>query len=180
MIKKTRRTKQMKLKATSTINTLATCVSKELARPVLKNICIKGNEAMASNGYILARVEMKGGGSEQPLLYAPGNKLPAKVTTEITSSNDKIKFTSGNTISESCIVNESYPNVDQIYPKDDPVLKIAFNAEYLRIISDLVKGSEDNRVELEFYGERSAMLFKGKSKYKENVSGLLMPLKRKE
>lgn len=77
---------------------------------------------------------------------------------------------------ETLPVEGPYPNVAQVIPSGDPVLRIGFRAELLaRVLSQLARVSDDSAiVTLEFHAPTKAMRFELQTKHGK-ADGLVMP-----
>ena len=173
----------MKLIGSSTLNTLAKFVAKDNDRRALQAVAIIGNEVVATNGCILAKVTLPGEADTAPVLYIPTAKFKASEHPTITRSGDTVNLDTGYMVIKQDIFHDNYPDIDQIIPTTPPEFTIAFSTEYLMILCELFKGSKNrdnivtNYMELDFHGPTSSVVARGNTKHGEAITALIMPLR---
>jgi len=140
-------------------------------RPVLQCVRIADNKIQAADGFILAESPIKTEGDGEVLIRAD---VLAKVKSSkaldgmvVVSSNGKVTIMSDITV-ETHPVEGSYPKFELLYPKQEPVFKIAFGG---KLLAKMAKIAGDNIIKLTFYGTEHPCKFES-----ADITGLLMPV----
>ena len=148
---------------------VAFAAATDQARPVLGCVRIADNKIQAADGYIMAESVIKTEGGGSVLIDAA---LLKKIKVNKYTGSIAANFNGDVTLTGDMVITTepqpgTFPNVSQLYPKGDVVLKIAFGGKKLAQLAKIVG---DNLVTLEFYGKSSPVKFTS-----GDITGLLMP-----
>jgi len=162
---------------------VAYCASKDDARPILTNVCIRDGEMIAADGFIMARTKVEGEFTTdhdtlipaQSILQAKNGKTPINVKQE----GERIELSGSNpNIIATTVGTGSFPKVDSLYPQDEPKLTIGMSKE---VLSKIVKMMTDggDMVRFTFYDDSSPIVYNIGNRYGNStdymINGLAMP-----
>jgi len=177
--------------------------AKEKSRYTLRAVLATESETVATDGHILARVSLPvqdstPNGFTRGLIPAdvckeieqsiPKSKnLPitlAAITTEHVEDRDILKIATTDLETPKVFTvrqpDGQFPNWDSIWPTDEPVMDICFNASQIADLAQAAAKFSDRAaktIRLRFYSPYSAMRFDLVNDDGQEMNGLLMPVR---
>jgi len=77
-------------------------------------------------------------------------------------------------------LEERFPDTDKVLAKEEPQVKIAFNVDYMKRLCEQLARMGIKTTKLNIYGEKEAMEMKAQTDDGQDVTILLMPVKRED
>ena len=126
------------------LQAIAQLIKKNAYRPAMQVINFIGTEAVATDGYILARTPLE----SEPMKLA-GLSIAKMKKGDILSLEEK-KIVNTATITTINQLEIEYPRYEQVIPHDNNHLVLGLSLEVLESVVKIMKKNQDNHIKLSF------------------------------
>lgn len=150
--------------------------TKDYVRPTLRCVHIKKNIIEAANGFIFTQKKIDYQYDEELLIDRDEfiNHKPTKFRRIVhyDSNSDETIIAMGKFTNIFKPYNGDFPNTEQLYPKKEPVFRIALSKIHLKTLIDSLD-TDNEAIKFSFYGEHEPVVFQSNN---ETTKGCIMPM----
>jgi hypothetical protein len=152
---------------------VAKTASRDMKRGLLTNVHIGKDRIEASDGVVYIRKDLEHTGEElliQAAVINKGNKSDKELEIEL-DNPDTVSLCNGKESWKSTPQKGKYPNMDKLFRKKEPLLKVVFNRGNLQTILDSLAPYEST-IKFSFFSPDQPVQFE----VNDTVRGLIMPM----